>query len=432
MASNEHLGAGISLRPIRLLFLLGCLTFWGIRVYYWSITVEEPFSDMADYVRIAHGILTAFDFGHGAFWQSYKPPTMPLLLAVDFRFFGLDNMIAWRVTQTAFLFVALLLLCRELVQSTRTPWYAVTLIWIVALSKSSIFWSYKPATESMSEAFLYLAAAATSWAVRRRSAVAFGLVGFVYVVTLLLRPQFLPVLPLLLVGLAVWAWFDGRSWRAKSRFAICFLLAAAAVWAPWLVRGMMLYGNPVPVSTQGPYSFLWELGAVTIREPDGSAEKRDVHQLLAEAPQRFDNDYQAMVHANRFVAQWLRDKGRSYPTLIISRAKRSLVEKEIFLTHVSRSELLPPLFNRFLIDKHATLLIAGVLGLLVMATMVPMGFLPVAAISIAQWLMGAAFMGEARLAEPSLPLFLFGNVVWVVLLFRLARHLTAMSMEPPP
>ena len=55
--------------------------------------------------------------------------------------------------------------------------------------------------ESATEALIYLTAATSIFALRRQKALLFALVGFVYAAAVMLRPQFLLVIPLFSAGL---------------------------------------------------------------------------------------------------------------------------------------------------------------------------------------------------------------------------------------
>src|SRR5690348_17220573 len=127
---------------LAILYASGILIFWICRLYYWHITYELPFSDIDDYVRLGQRVALHFDFRWDSFWIAYKAPTFPLLLAINFKLFGLENLAAWRFFQTILLLSSLLWLCREIAILAKRHYWGIALLWIVALSKSSIFWSY--------------------------------------------------------------------------------------------------------------------------------------------------------------------------------------------------------------------------------------------------------------------------------------------------
>jgi hypothetical protein len=408
---------------VTVLYAVGITTFCVARLYYWHITYEVPFSDMIDYVRLGQRVASSFNFRWDSFWLAYKPPTFPLLLAINFRLFGADNLSAWRCFQTILLLFSLLWLCREIAIATKNQYFGLALFWIVALSKSSIFWSYKPAMESATEAFIYLIAATSIFALRRQRAILFALVGFVCAAAVMLRPQFILVTALLFGALLLQSVLDSAGWRKIAIFLLCFVLGGLIACAPWEIRNYRVYGHAVLLSTQGSYAFLWETGAVTITDADGTRITRDVFQLLAEAPERFRNDDEAVKFANRFVLEWLSEQGAQFPRILVHRAISTIItptsDAPSGLTRVSRTHLMPPRYNRFLIDKSPLLQITGIAGLAAFTWLALGTLYPVAIVPIGQWMLGVVFSSYPRYAEPSVPLFLFGNVIWVILVWRL-------------
>ena len=94
---------------VTILYAAGIVTFCVARLYYWHITYEVPFSDMIDYVCLGQRVASSFNFRWDSFWLAYKPPTFPLLLAINFRLFGAENLAAWRFFQTILLLSSLAL-----------------------------------------------------------------------------------------------------------------------------------------------------------------------------------------------------------------------------------------------------------------------------------------------------------------------------------
>jgi hypothetical protein len=161
----------------RVLLVAGVVVFWALRALYWRGVDELPFSDMADFERIALRVLREWSFQHDAFWRSYKMPVLPLLGAGVWGVAGAHNYLAWRIFQTAITCLAMTWLALELRRVTGARWVGVAFVWVVALTRSSIFWSYKYATEGVAEALLYAVCAALLWALRSRRPVAFVLTG---------------------------------------------------------------------------------------------------------------------------------------------------------------------------------------------------------------------------------------------------------------
>lgn len=407
--------------------VLGGLLFWGLRLAYWRSTSEVPFSDMADYLRIARGVLHHWNFEHDAFWRSYKPPALPIAGAIVFGLFGEDNLTAWRLALALLTFISLLWAAAETAETAQEPLLGVALLWVVALSKSSIFWSYKFATEGLAEALLYLSAAAALRALRRPRPGAFFFMGIVCCAALLNRPQCAVVLPLFAGGFLAARFprhgrHGGPGWLKES-FSLClwFALGAGLLWTPWLARSYHLYGHVVPLTTQGPYTFLWELGPVSLRSAAGLEVKTDVWKLQEEAPRAFKNDYEASLYARKFVRQWLKDYWRWYPKIIGMRLQIMLFDREeIELSTVPRRALFPGPLNAILLDNAPLWGLLGIAGLLVLVR-VNRIFWSLNVLVLAPWAAACMAVAYPRMLEPMLPLILFGNAVWLVLGLRVFR-----------
>jgi hypothetical protein len=399
--------------PLGVAVVLGLIALWTLRLAYWSAHHEEPFSDMLDYARIGLAILRDGSFQHSPFWRTYKPPTVPLMVAAAFSLFGEPNLRAWQILQLVLVTTGLVWAAVEIARVTRRPWLAVALVWVVALSKSSVFWSLKLATEGVAEGLIYVCIGATLTAFRRGTLLAFLLLGALYTAAFLARPNFFAIVPAVFLLVGGWPVSAVRGRRARLLAALA--LGVLITWTPWLVRSYRLYGHVVPFSTQSPYSFLWELGDVTVTLDDGALETRNVSQLQAEAPARFASDYEAHIHARRFVSAWVAANWRSFPSLYLFRIERTLSDRTIYLTKLSREQLFAGPLNAVLIDKTPGASVVGIAGLVAMSIAWGRALAVVPILAIGPWLSGMCFVGYARIAEPSVPVFLFGNVVWVQL-----------------
>ena len=71
------------------------------------------------------------------------------------------------------------------------------------------------------------------------------------------------------------------------------------------------------------------------------------------------------------------------------------------------------------IDKSFWLVVSGIVGLLLLPAMISPSLAVLAIVSVGPWFFGLLFLGNARILDPSLPLLLFGNVGFVLLLERL-------------
>lgn len=402
--------------------VLGVLAFWGLRIAYWRTTFELPFSDMEDYVRVARGVLASWDFRFDSFWVSYKPPGLPILLAAVFGVVGEESQAAWRWAQAAFTFAALLWLCCEVARASGRRWMAPTLLLCAALCRASIFWSYKISTEGPAEAFSYLGAACILLCFRRPRLDAFFLTGVVLMAAVFNRPQGLAVVfAFPVVYLLQQAWhFPGlpnpRAFlRKRLPLLVAMGLGVALVWTPWLVRSYGHYGRVLPLTSQGPYSFLWELGEVEYEAPDGTVVRTDWQRLQAEAITRFKSDYDAQAYAGKIMSQWLARNPWTYAKLVVKRFFKTLGDRTEYLTKVPRERLFSGVTDWFLIDKVRPLTLLGALGLLGMSLWAP-GLVALPLIALGQWFFGLLFLGYSRILDPTLALVLFGNAFWVVLL----------------
>lgn len=418
-----------------LVFALGTALFWGLRAWYWNITVEAPFSDMADFETMALRLLQRGEIAHRDFWVTYRPPVLPIFRAGVMAIFGRDEqLIAWHWCLAAVTFMALVWMSYEVSRVTQRPWLGLTMLLVIASAKPSIFWSLKVASEGLAEAMLYASIAITLLAERSRSRTAFLLAGFTYAVTFLTRPLYV------IVGFAAPAFFLARELVARRRAAHrtsllhtalpigLILLGLAVGWSPWLIRSYRLYGHIVPLTTQGAQSFLWEIWQIKVTLDDGEVVDTTIPRLLSEAPKRFRNDYEAAQYDNRLLRQWLRENWRSWLRGLGPRIRRSATEPVADLTHVSRVDLFPGTWDRALPDKTPTLLATGLLGLVILtACRQALGILLI--VTAGSWGFGVLFLGLPRLLDPVVPLLLAGNAGWVVAVGWVARRVRANGPE---
>ena len=406
-----------------LCLLLASALFVGLRISYWSIVSEEPFSDMADYLSIAKRVLHQGSFNHDSFWQSYKPPTLPVLGAGVFWLAGSEDLLNWRVALGALTLLGVLWAAYEIAKVTNRHWVGLLLLVVVALSKSSIFWSLKFASEGAAEMLSYWSISLFLFSLRTKRAGAFFILGLVVMAAVLNRPQSLPILPLyflLAIFLLAKRGRDLATRRSKNVYVLssAFILGVSVCWAPWLARSWKLYGHVLAFSSQGPYSFLWELGSVSNR----AGIVTDVTQLQKEAPKKFANDYEAEEYAQEFVSAWLSAHYFDYPELIFSRIGRSFNEQGIDLSKVSRSALFSSDIDGVLLDKDHAIALSGIAGLIVLIFYhLELGVLLIS--SLAPWLFGALFISSPRLLEPYIPIILFGNCAWLLLISSIRRRL---------
>jgi hypothetical protein len=398
--------------------LLVCACFWLLRLRYWGITKEEPFSDMADYLAIADRFRCCWSLAQSDFWVSYAKPTLPALAGFLFSATGGINLDVWRFSLATFTFLSLLWLARELYLKTGKHSYPIALIGCVALSKSSIFWSYKFATEGLGEALIYLVCAALLFVQRTKDSVGYSFIlGASSILALFNRPNLILVIPVIALMAGTQLTLSKRAVALRLKVISGFTLGCVAIIAPLALRSLSLYGSIAIAPTQGPYSFLWELGAVPVTLPSGEKTTRTAQQLQEEAPKLFANDRQASVYAKSVVRDWVVENWNNlYPRLIRNRLFSSIEQRDIALSKVPRVKLFPGRLERILIDKSPVLFIIGSLGLIILALRFHNALFILGASALLPWAFGIFFMGDPRMLEPSLPLILFGCAAVVVVI----------------
>ena len=122
---------------------------------------------MGDLDYIAKGILNSFTFDFNSYWKTYAVPTVSTLRAIQTLILG-DSLFAWEVFQGVLLCSGLIWLAFEIKRLTNSKVLPLVLLFTVALSKSSVFWSLKLAREGAAEALMYLTIAALLAAMRTR------------------------------------------------------------------------------------------------------------------------------------------------------------------------------------------------------------------------------------------------------------------------
>src|ERR1043165_9828826 len=259
--------------------------FWGLRLTYWRTTYEPPYADIAEYVQVARRIVQDFTFASSQQFYADWTPVTPSVIAVAMVLGGAHFELVFRFLVQGICFAAVLLLALEIVKLTGRKWHGATLLFAVALSRPSIFWSLKLGTEAVNEALLIGSIGLVLRTLRTRSLPAAAVAGATCLLLAFNRPQNFPSVVLValcfalsaLVPMARAAWGQRTSsLRARGHFgaafdrrragqAACFVAAAALMWSPWLVRNYLHFGGIVPFSTSGYYVFIWEYGGAPIR-----------------------------------------------------------------------------------------------------------------------------------------------------------------------
>jgi hypothetical protein len=402
-----------------------CIVFLGvlIRFLYWDSTSEFPFSDMADFERVAHHVVREFSFRMDDFWLSYKPPVLPALRAMQITILG-EDLFFWRCFLLFLTAGGLLWLYRELLLACGNPFLGVALLFVVALSKSSVFWSYKLSTEGVSEAFLYLSLAGAFYAWRSPMRGALPLAVILTIATLN-RPNSILSLIFFPILLIFKVWFKGpiRTPRYWFRTIALYSLGICLVWGPWMYRSYSIYGHVVPLNTSGPSSFIYGVWQVPVVKPDGREIQMNWEEIMAAGPKLFKSDYEFYVWANSIVSDWLVSNWREMPRLIVERLNQGIIDRDVQLTQVSRINLFQSPINDILLDKGFYSIITGLFGLCMLPLVLGFDLILIPALSIHIWLISGFFQGNPRFLEPVIPILLFGNCVYFLLLLKVINNL---------
>lgn len=383
---------------------LEILLLVGVRLIYWGSVSEIPFSDMADYVSLGQNFASGDWMLAGQFWGAYKPPGVPLLYAAMFFFTGSYDVDHLRWMQLLIFVMSVAFLAWQIIKDSESLLTGVLLLLTIALTKSSVFWSFKLGTETLSESMLYLSLGITIW-VSRDSCNIYKYLALALVTTFatFVRPNALPLIGVLVLFplFRVFAVDKSRALRC----VMGYFIAVACVWAPWIVRNYEYCGQFVPLSTQGPYTFLWELGNVNLI--DSNEEKLEVHvnQLQTDAPHKFANDCQASNYAMSLVKLWIQQNAANYPELIMQRLVRYTTDRQIDLTSISRTQL-HPLLDIILFDKGKLQIAFATLAAFVLSFLYNWARMILLSL-LASLVFSALFLGDARMFEPYIPLFIF-------------------------
>jgi hypothetical protein len=405
---------------VAVLFALALLLFIAVRLVYWGHVTEEPFSDMADYIHWGSSWAAGDWFMHGQFWGgAYKPPGVPLLYAAVFALTGGHDVASLRWVQLAISVAGVAFLAWQLVRATGTVFAGLLLILVVTFTKSSVFWSFKAGTEVLSEGLLYLCLGAALWAYRdSASRWKYIALAAATVFATFVRPNSLPLVGVLVLFPLL------KEFRASGKSALqcalVYALAVACFWTPWIARNYAHCGQLVPLSTQGPYTFLWELGDVNLPGPNGQRMVVHVNKLQAEASKQFANDCQASQYAMGLVKVWVKENITTYPEMIGRRLLRYTTDRQIDLTHISRFKLHPDL-DRVLFDKSQGQIAVATVTMVLLAFLFPWASIILAGVATTL-VFSAFFLGDARMFEPFIPLFLFMTVAPAIPVWKWLMH----------
>lgn len=441
---------------------VSAIAFWALRIGYWSRTFEEPFSDIGDYITVARMIVTQFTFGIPPDQMAYYTPATPSAIAVSIWLGGAQFEAVYRVMIQTLAFAAALALALELGKSTRRPWLGAAFLAIVALSRPSIFWSYKLSTEGLSEALLMATTALALRAVRTGSPASAFFAGASAILLGLNRPQYVPAALALPVLMAFCHWLSGRLSGPAARPRLLLRLFAAGMaglmlaWSPWIIRNYRQFDAIVPLSTTGYESFLWDSGAGSIspvgytelRLSDGEVLRQFGIRNIQRLAQRYPNEIDRRDFLGRIAAAWLRENIAYYPSLVKQRLWRFInVNGASGLTKVPREALFTTLpagadpaaarrnvLDRILLDKSPTIVWLALAGLALALLRRPAVGLALACLWVTPWFMVALIVTAERAVEPLIPatiwLAFYGVAEAALLAWGLLRRRSWLQAQP--
>ena len=393
--------------------------FWGLRFIYWHTVQEGPFADMLGYICVAQQIVVNFSFGCDQGDSSQWTPVTPTFMSIAFLLGREHFYIVFKILIQGICFVGAALLAFEVAILTGRRWLGASLLFVVALSRPSIFWSLKLSTESVSEALLICSAALVLRCIRVRSTPLAFIAGVVCMALALNRPQYFPGAVLVAGCLAASAIVHRDRLRAMQ--AGIFLLGFAVVWSPWLVRNYKHHGAAVFFSTSGYYTVIWEYGAGPVR-PGAYAELKlsdgtvirefgidKINAILGTMP----NGYARQVFLRRAAMAWYKANLPELPGLVIARFQNFISQNGANgLTTVSRDTLFvqaPPhlpasLLNLFLLDKSSVVWILAFGGAVLLTARTGVAGGALMSLWLTPWLFLTILIGYERMVEPMISL----------------------------
>ncbi len=396
-------------------------------------------------ISVANSIRQRLFFATTDNFYSYHTPVTPSLIAISMFLAGDGFMQFFRVIVQLVTFFGTILLAFELMTWTRSKLLGLALLFIVAFSRPSIFWSLKLSTEATSEALLILSIALILRALRTESAVMAGAAGMVCMLLALNRPQFLPgvmAAALFFVWRQFLCWWRERRQSSSSTGTgdkdiaqgeappgpsrrlqvVLFLLGISIVWLPWIARNYAHYGAFIPTATSGVDTLIWEYGTVPIRA--GRYERLtvgpndDVLPTLGvgqiEGPlHNTQNDYETSLRVRQIYFAWLKANLLDYPRLFTWRLKNLIAERGAGgLTKVSREVLFPEStagwnspftpkswLDLMLVDKIPWVVFLGFGGSLLLVVRFGLPGLMVSSLVVLPWISVALIFGYPRIVE---------------------------------
>jgi len=181
----------------------------------------------------------------------------------------------------------------------------------------------------------------------------------------------------------------------------------------------------------GPYVFFWDLGEVKVRTESGEELVFSTNTLQTEAYTKFSNDYEAFQYSKKLMNLYVRQNLRTLPTLFASRVARTITDRDVHLTKVSRFDLFPgtSFDDAVLRDKSMAVVTLGLLGLLALPIVYASPSLAVLfLLTFIPWINAAIMIGYARMLESFISFLLFGQVALVFCVYRVVvNHLGSLK-----
>jgi 4-amino-4-deoxy-L-arabinose transferase-like glycosyltransferase len=265
-----------------------------------------PVSDALWYFARATDVSAGLGYSEGGVPTAYWPPGWPLTLAMLFTAFGPSmavvkgfNLICAAITAWLTLDLARRLFGSELAGRAA--------LLLVALYPNSI--GYVPL--ALTEVFYTALLLGGCWLlIATQSAAGLVLGGLVFGIAVLVKAQSLLVVPLIFA--IVWLRKGGRARALVYAGVRCVvvLCVAVAVMAPWTWRNFQVFGEVVPVSTNGGMTLL------TGNNPSARGGYTEDDPLVTTIPRTVATQLQVDREARARAEQWIKDNPTRFVALM--------------------------------------------------------------------------------------------------------------------
>ncbi len=309
------------------------ILYAAVRLSYVLHIEETPFSDMADYERIALGLLAGKEQGHNPFFQSFYAHGLPYYVAAIYHLFGIKNMLALKLVNV---FLGLLATLAIYASGRLISGFQAGLIgaFLFAFSHEMTFWSAKLSTEHLFACISVIALYFVLLAWKQNKIYWFFLAGIMLGYLFFIRS----ILHFFLLSLFMgFLFFHPAKFRKILLHGFVFLVSFLLVLSPWIIRGYERYGQLMLTGTGGWFSFVHQNNDIVQPGEFGGREIQVFYQQ--EGPKRFENDLQAAKWAQQEALEWVKTHPWRYIQLSIGRFRMLFVKQGIALTKTSPMEL---------------------------------------------------------------------------------------------